>query len=42
MNKVLIGGRALVALCLSRNRLDIDYLIDDTSTKEIFTNTIKI
>lgn len=36
MNKVLIGGRALVALGSSRNTLDIDYLVDDKSTKEIF------
>ena len=36
MNKVLIGGRALVAIGSSRNTLDIDYLINDVSTKEQF------
>ena len=36
MKKVLIGGRALVALGSSRNTLDIDYLVDDKSTKEAF------
>ncbi len=36
MNKVLIGGRALVALGSSRNTLDIHYLIDDKLTKDIF------
>ena len=36
MNKVLIGGRALIALGSSRNTLNMDYLIDDKSTKETF------
>ena len=36
MNKILIGGRALVALGSSRNTLDIDYLVNDLSTKETF------
>ncbi len=36
MDKILIGGRALVALGSSRNTLDIDYLVDDKSSKEIF------
>ncbi len=36
MDKILIGGRALVALGSSRNTLDIDYLVDDKSTKETF------
>ncbi|NLK84167.1 MAG: hypothetical protein GX280_08855 [Lentisphaerae bacterium] len=36
MNKVLIGGRALVALGSARNTLDIDYLVDDKSTSEMF------
>lgn len=34
--RILIGGRALVALGSSRNTLDIDYLVDDKSTKEVF------
>lgn len=36
MKKILIGGRALVALGSSRNTLDIDYLVNDRSTKEKF------
>lgn len=36
MNKILIGGRALVALGSSRNTLDIDYLVNDTSTRKVF------
>ena len=36
MKKILIGGRALVALGSSRNTLDIDYLVDDKSTTEMF------
>lgn len=36
MNKILIGGRALVALGSARNTLDIDYLVDDKSTREMF------
>lgn len=36
MNKILIGGRALVAIGSSRNTLDIDYLIFDRTTKEQF------
>ena len=36
MNKILIGGRALVAIGSARNTLDIDFLVDDKSTKEIF------
>ena len=38
MNKVLIGGRALVALGSSRNTLDIDYLVDDKLTKKGFVS----
>ena len=36
MNRILIGGRALVALGSSRNTLDIDYLVNDPSTKKTF------
>ena len=35
-DKILIGGRALVALGSSRNTLDIDYLVNDPETKEAF------
>jgi hypothetical protein len=35
-DKILIGGRALIAYGSSRNTLDIDYLIDDKSSKEAF------
>lgn len=34
--KILIGGRALVALGSSRNTLDIDYLVDAPESKEPF------
>ncbi len=34
--KILIGGRALVALGSSRNSLDINYLINLTDSKEMF------
>ncbi len=34
--KILIGGRALVALGSSRNTLDIDYLVDIPESKEAF------
>lgn len=35
-SKILIGGRALVALGSSRSTLDTDYLINDKSNKEMF------
>lgn len=35
-NKVLIGGRALVALGSSRNTLDVDYLINDETQDDMF------
>lgn len=34
--KILIGGHALVTLGSSRSTLDVDYLINDKSTKEAF------
>ncbi len=34
--KILIGGRALVALGSSRNTLDVDYLVDVPESKEPF------
>jgi len=36
MNKILIGGRALVALGSSRSTLDTDYLVDNKKTREMF------
>lgn len=35
-NKILIGGRALVALGSSRNTLDINYLVDWSDRPEAF------
>ncbi len=35
-NKILIGGRAMIALGSSRNTLDIDYLINDEEEEKMF------
>lgn len=38
-DKILIGGRALVALGSSRSTLDVDYLVNDESNPEMFIKT---
>lgn len=35
-SKILVGGQALKNLGSDRNTLDLDYLINDTTTKETF------
>lgn len=39
--KTLIGGQALVQLGSSRSTNDVDYLINDKSTEEMFLNDTK-
>lgn len=39
-NKVLIGGRALIALGSSRNTLDTDYLVNDTANSNAFIHDL--
>ncbi len=34
--KILIGGRAMIALGSSRNTLDIDYLVNDNEEEKMF------
>lgn len=36
MHKILIGGQALVTLGSTRSTNDVDYLVNDTSTKDMF------
>ena len=42
MKRILIGGQALVELGSSRATSDLDYLVDDKSTKEDFIVSEKI
>jgi len=38
-HKVLIGGQALMRLGSSRSSLDMDYLVNDESTTQVFIHT---